>query len=382
MEPNRSLIKSKNFPQLGKAKTIVLKVGTSILIDPDTNLLKADWLKSFVQEITELKKYDKDIILVSSGAIALGKKILSLESQKLELDKIQASAAVGQIRLAQAYEMSLNSNGINSAQILLTSEDSHHRRRYLNIRSTIKSLLKMGVIPIVNENDTVATDEIKFGDNDRLAAQVALISEADLLILLSDIDGFYESDPNVDPNSKHLSVVNKVTPELLKMASSTKSENSKGGMITKLEAAKIAMNGGCEMIIANGSKHYPLNSFINGGDKYTKFIPENDHTTLRKQWILSIKPKGSVIIDNGAILALKDNKSLLPAGVVKSSGDFQRGDAVEIISHVSEKIGQGLSAYSSTEVSRIKGCQTFEIEEKLGYPGRIALVHRDDLVLS
>ena len=382
MAPDRSLINSKDFPQLDKAKTIVLKIGTSILIDPSTNLLKSDWLESFVEEIARLKNNNKNVILVSSGAIALGKKVLKIESQKLKLDEIQASAAVGQIRLAQAYEMSLNKRDINSAQILLTSEDSHHRRRYLNIRSTIKSLLNMGVIPIVNENDTVATDEIKFGDNDRLAAQVALISEADLLILLSDIDGLYESDPHTTPDSKHFSVINKVTTELFQMAGSTNSDNSKGGMITKLEAAKIAMNGGCEMIIADGSMNYPLDTFINKGSKYTKFVPEDHHTTLRKQWILSIKPKGSLIIDSGAVLALKDNKSLLPAGVINLSGNFQRGDAVEIISGNSEKIGQGLSAYSCIEISKIKGCQTFEIENKLGHPGRLALVHRDDLVLS
>jgi len=382
MASNGSLINSRDFPQLGKAKTIVLKVGTSILIDPRTNVLKSDWLESFVEEIAQLKKENKNIILVSSGAIALGKKVLKIGSQNLKLDEIQASAAVGQIKLAQAYEISLNKRDINSAQILLTSEDSHHRRRYLNIRSTIKSLLNMGVIPIVNENDTVATDEIKFGDNDRLAAQVALISEADLLILLSDIDGLYASDPHITPDSKHFSVINKVTAELFQMAGSTKSDNSKGGMITKLEAAKIAMNGGCEMVIADGSMNYPLESFINKGSKYTKFIPEDHHTTLRKQWILSIKPKGSLIIDSGAVLALKDNKSLLPAGVINLSGNFQRGDAVEIISGDSEKIGQGLSAYSYIEIFKIKGCQTFEIENKLGHPGRLALVHRDDLVLS
>ncbi len=381
MAPNRSLISSNNFPQLRKAKTIVLKIGTSILVDSDTNLIKSDWLETFIQEIVELKNNGKNIIIVSSGSIALGKEVLKLGSKKLELDESQASAAVGQIRLAQAYETCLKQFNINSAQILLTSEDSHDRRRYLNIRSTMKSLMKMNVIPIVNENDTVATDEIKFGDNDRLAAQVALTSEADLLILLSDTDGLYETDPHLNPNAKHFSVINKITPELLQMAGQTKSENSKGGMITKLEAAKIAVNGGCEMVIADGSKNYPLDNFINGKSKYTRFLPKNDVTTLRKQWILSIKTKGKLFIDPGAILALENNKSLLPAGVLKSSGIFLRGDAVEILSVDNEKIGQGLSGYTSSEVEKITGCKTVEIERKLGHPGRMALIHRDDLVL-
>ena len=382
MEPNKSLNSFCNYPQLERTTTIVLKIGTSILIDSDTNLLKSKWLKSFIEEVAELKEMGKNIIIVSSGAIALGRKVLNLNSKKLELDEIQASAAVGQIRLAQAYETNLNQLNLNSAQILLTADDSHHRRRYLNIRSTMKSLLKLGVVPIVNENDTVATDEIKFGDNDRLAAQVALTSEADLLILLSDIDGLYEEDPHSKPNAKHFSTIQNITPKLLKMAGSTKSENSKGGMITKLEAARISMNGGCEMIITDGSKNYPLTNFINGVSKHTRFVPRDDRAKLRKKWILSIKTKGNLFVDSGAILALRRNKSLLPAGVIKSSGNFQRGDAVEIISNDFEKIGQGLSGYSSVEVEKIKGCKTFEIEKKLGYPSRTALVHKDDLVLS
>ena len=380
MASNRSVINLNDFPELSIAKTIVIKIGTSILVDAETNFIKSHWLKSFITEIAELKQHGKNIIIVSSGSIALGKEVLKLGSKNLELDESQASAAVGQIKLAQAYEMNLKQYNINSAQILLTSEDSHDRRRYLNIRSTIKSLLKWGVIPIVNENDTVATEEIKFGDNDRLAAQVALTSEADLLILLSDINGLYEEDPHMNPKTKHFSVIHQITPELLKMAGKTKSGNSKGGMITKLEAAKIAMNGGCEMIIANGLKKYPLKNL--GNNKFTRFIPKNDVATLRKQWILSIKTKGKLFVDNGATSALKDNKSLLPAGVLNSSGHFQRGDAVEIIAINDGKIGQGLSGYSSIEVEKIKGCKTFEIEEKLGHPGRVSLVHKDDLVLS
>ena len=381
MESNRLISSNKNYSQILNAKTIVIKIGSSILIDPKKNIIKNKWLNSLLDEIASLKKNGKNIIIVSSGSIALGKSVLNLTSKKLKLDESQASAAIGQIKLAQAYDLILKKYNIHTAQILLTSDDSQNRRRYLNIRSTFKSLLKMGVIPIVNENDTVATEEIKFGDNDRLAAQVALITEANLLILLSDIDGLYDKDPNINPDAKHLGLIKEVTRKMLNMASQTTSENSKGGMVTKLEAAKIAMNGGCEMIIANGLKKFPISNFIFETGKYTRFIPKSDVKTLRKQWILSIKTKGKLKIDRGAIKALINHKSLLPAGVIESFGNFDRGDAVEIISKDNEKIGQGLSGYSSFDVQQIKGCKTNEIEKKLGHPGRVAMIHTDDLVL-
>ena len=381
MESNRLISSNKNYSQILNVKTIVIKIGSSILIDPKKNILKNKWLNSLLDEIAFLKKNGKNIIIVSSGSIALGKSVLNLTSKKLKLDESQASAAIGQIKLAQAYDLILKKYNIYTAQILLTSDDSQNRRRYLNIRSTFKSLLKMGVIPIVNENDTVATEEIKFGDNDRLAAQVALITEANLLILLSDIDGLYDKDPNINPDAKHLALIKEVTRKMLNMASQTTSENSKGGMVTKLEAAKIAMNGGCEMIIANGLKKFPISNFIFETGKYTRFIPKSDVKTLRKQWILSIKTKGKLKIDRGAIKALINHKSLLPAGVIESFGNFERGDAVEIISNNDDKIGQGLSGYSSFDVQQIKGCKTNEIEKKLGHPGRVAMIHTDDLVL-
>ena len=381
MESNRLISSNKNYSQILNVKTIVIKIGSSILIDPKKNILKNKWLNSLLEEIAFLKKNGKNIIIVSSGSIALGKSVLNLTSKKLRLDESQASAAIGQIKLAQAYDLILKKFNIYTAQILLTSDDSQNRRRYLNIRSTFKSLLKMGVIPIVNENDTVATEEIKFGDNDRLAAQVALITEANLLILLSDIDGLYDKDPNINPDAKHLALIKEVTRKMLNMASQTTSENSKGGMVTKLEAAKIAMNGGCEMIIANGLKKFPISNFIFETGKYTRFIPRSDVKTLRKQWILSIKTKGKLKIDRGAIKALINHKSLLPAGVIESFGNFERGDAVEIISNNDDKIGQGLSGYSSFDVQQIKGCKTNEIEKKLGHPGRVAMIHTDDLVL-
>ena len=381
MESNRLISSNKNYSQILNVKTIVIKIGSSILIDPKKNILKNKWLNSLLEEIAFLKKNGKNIIIVSSGSIALGKSVLNLTSKKLRLDESQASAAIGQIKLAQAYDLILKKYNIYTAQILLTSDDSQNRRRYLNIRSTFKSLLKMGVIPIVNENDTVATEEIKFGDNDRLAAQVALITEANLLILLSDIDGLYDKDPNINPDAKHLALIKEVTRKMLNMASQTTSENSKGGMVTKLEAAKIAMNGGCEMIIANGLKKFPISNFIVETGKYTRFIPKSDVKTLRKQWILSIKTKGKLKIDRGAIKALINHKSLLPAGVIESFGNFERGDAVEIISNNDDKIGQGLSGYSSFDVQQIKGCKTNEIEKKLGHPGRVAMIHTDDLVL-
>ena len=381
MESNRLISSNKNYSQILNVKTIVIKIGSSILIDPKKNILKNKWLNSLLEEIAFLKKNGKNIIIVSSGSIALGKSVLNLTSKKLRLDESQASAAIGQIKLAQAYDLILKKFNIYTAQILLTSDDSQNRRRYLNIRSTFKSLLNMGVIPIVNENDTVATEEIKFGDNDRLAAQVALITEANLLILLSDIDGLYDKDPNINPDANHLPLIKEVTRKMLNMASQTTSENSKGGMVTKLEAAKIAMNGGCEMIIANGLKKFPISNFIVETGKYTRFIPKSDVKTLRKQWILSIKTKGKLKIDRGAIKALINHKSLLPAGVIESFGSFERGDAVEIISKNNEKIGQGLSGYSSFDVQQIKGCKTNEIEKKLGHPGRVAMIHTDDLVL-
>ena len=381
MESNRLISSNKNYSQILNAKTIVIKIGSSILIDPKKNILKNKWLNSLLDEIAFLKKNGKNIIIVSSGSIALGKSVLKLTSSNLRLDDSQAYAAIGQIKLAQSYDLILKKYNIHTAQVLLTSDDSQNRRRYLNIRSTFQSLLKMEVIPIVNENDTVATEEIKFGDNDRLAAQVALITEANLLILLSDIDGLYEKDPNINPNTKHLPLIKEVTKNMLKMASHTNSENSKGGMVTKLDAAKIAMNGGCEMIIANGLYNFPISKFSCENGKYTRFLPKDDVKTLRKQWILSIKTKGKLLIDQGAIKALINHKSLLPAGVIKSFGNFERGDAVEIISNDNEKIGQGLSGYSNFEVQKIKGCKTNEIREKLGHPGRVALIHTDDLVL-
>ncbi|MFL2801661.1 MAG: glutamate 5-kinase [Paracoccaceae bacterium] len=381
MESNRLNFNNINCSQILKAKTIVIKIGSSILIDPKRNILKNKWLNSLLDEISILKKSGKNIIIVSSGSIALGKSVLKLTSSNLRLDDSQAYAAIGQIKLAQSYDLILKKHNIHTAQVLLTSDDSQNRRRYLNIRSTFKSLLKKEVIPIVNENDTVATEEIKFGDNDRLAAQVALITEANLLILLSDIDGLYEKDPNINPDTKHLPLIKEVTKNMLSMASHTTSENSRGGMVTKLEAAKISMNGGCEMIIANGLYNFPISKFSCGDGKYTRFLPKDDVKTLRKQWILSIKTKGKLLIDQGAIKALINHKSLLPAGVIKSFGNFERGDAVEIISNDNEKIGQGLSGYSNFEVQKIKGCKTNEIKEKLGHPGRVALIHTDDLVL-
>ena len=379
MGSNRLILNNKNCPQILKANTIVIKVGSSILVDPIKNTLKQDWLNSFLDEIAVLKKNNKKIIIVSSGSIALGKSVLKLTSKKLKLDESQASAAIGQIKLAQSYDLILKKYNINTAQVLLTSDDSQNRRRYLNIRSTFKSLLKMGIIPIVNENDTVATEEIKFGDNDRLAAQVALITEANLLILLSDIDGLYEKDPNLNPNTKHLPVINEVTKKMLEMASQSTSINSKGGMITKLEAAKIAMNGGCEMIIANGLKNFPLSNFSYKKEKLTRFIPKDDIKTLRKQWILSIKTKGKLFLDKGAIEAINNHKSLLPAGVIKAIGIFERGDAVSILNSKGEVLGLGLCAYSSDEASSIIGHQTSEIEEILGYAGRGVIVHRDNI---
>ena len=381
MEPNIIKISPDTEKIYQQSKSIVIKVGSSLLVEEKLGAIKKKWFASFIEDVVHLRKLGKTVIIVSSGAINLGRKILNIKDNELTLEQEQAAASVGQIELSKEYQEHFKHKGLICSQILITLDDFTNRRRYLNCKSTLKTLLKFGVIPIVNENDTVATDEIRYGDNDRLAAQVASICESDLLILLSDIDGLYEKDPNLNPNTKHLPVINEVTKKMLEMASQSTSINSKGGMITKLEAAKIAMNGGCEMIIANGLKKFPISNFIFETGKYTRFIPRSDVKTLRKQWILSIKTKGKLKIDRGAIKALINHKSLLPAGVIESFGNFERGDAVEIISKNNEKIGQGLSGYSSFDVQQIKGCKTNEIEKKLGHPGRVAMIHTDDLVL-
>ncbi|MDU8926988.1 glutamate 5-kinase [Alisedimentitalea sp. MJ-SS2] len=362
------------------AKRLVIKIGSALLVDKESGGFKADWLKSLATDVAWLKQMGKDVVLVSSGSIALGRGVLGLPMVELPLEQAQAAAAVGQIRLARAYEEALAPYGITTAQVLVTLEDSADRRRYLNSRATLEQLLRLGVVPIVNENDTVATDEIRYGDNDRLAAQVAVTVEADQLILLSDVDGFYSANPTEDTNAKRYDVIERITPEIEAMAGDAGSGLSKGGMKTKLMAGKTATSAGCAMAITEGMPLNPLKALENGAPA-TWFLAQGDPHVARKRWIASMKPKGAISVDAGAARALKRGTSLLPAGVAMVTGAFGRGDPVEILDDHGHKLGQGLSRYTSAEANKIKGRRSEEIEGCLGYPGRAALIHRDDMAL-
>ncbi len=365
---------------LSDAKRVVVKIGSALLVDRKTGALKEEWLKSLAKDVAAIKARGADVILVSSGSIALGRGVLCLGTQDLALEQSQAAAAVGQIRLARAYEDALAPHGLLTAQVLVTLEDSRDRRRYLNSRATMETLLGLGAIPIVNENDTVATDEIRYGDNDRLAAQVAVTVGADQLILLSDVDGFYSANPVVNPSAHRFDVIDDITAEIEEMAGDAGSGLSKGGMKTKLMAAKTAIAAGCAMAITEGSRNNPLKALQDGAPA-TWFTPQLDPQAARKRWIAAMKPAGEIIVDAGAARALKSGKSLLPAGIRAVTGTFGRGDPVAILDPDNHKLGQGLSRYTASEAHAIKGCQSADIEGILGYPGRAALIHRDDMAL-
>lgn len=362
---------------LTAAKRIVIKIGSALLVERDMGLLRADWLRALAEDVMRLKARGTDVVLVSSGSIALGRSVLGLAPGVLPLEQSQAAAAVGQIRLAQAYQEALGKHGLVTAQVLLTLNDSEDRRRYLNSRATLEHLLRLETVPIVNENDTIATDEIRFGDNDRLAAQIAVTVGADVLVLLSDVDGFYSGDPRQDTEAHRFDVIEKITPEIEEMAGDAGSGLSKGGMKTKILAAKTATGAGCAMAITEGSVLHPLTALEQGAPA-TWFTAEGDPQTARKGWIAAMKPRGVITVDAGAEAALRQGKSLLPAGVVAVSGSFERGDPVEIKGPTGFTL-HGLSRYTSDEARRIKGQQSQDIEGILGYPGRAALVHRDDM---
>jgi glutamate 5-kinase len=366
-------------PDIGKARRIVVKIGSALLVDRARGL-RQDWLAALAQDVAAARTRGADVILVSSGAIALGRLVLGLPAGALAVEQSQAAAAVGQIRLARAYEEVLAPHGISTAQILLTLEDTEDRRRYLNSRATMETLLSLGVVPIVNENDTVATDEIRFGDNDRLAAQVAVTVGADALVLLSDVDGFYTANPHEDASARRFDVVAAITPEIEAMAGDAVSGLSKGGMKTKLMAAKTAVAGGCAMAIMEGSVARPLSALASGAAS-TWFLPVGDPQAARKRWIAAMKPRGEVTVDAGAVVALRGGKSLLPAGVVKVAGSFGRGDPVAILSPEGVRLGQGLVRYTGAEARKIAGYRSGDIGGILGYPGRAALIHRDDMVM-
>lgn len=363
---------------LKTAKRIVVKIGSALLVSGGD--VRATWLASLAEDVAAARARGQDVILVSSGSIALGRGVLSLGEGPLALEKSQAAAAVGQIRLARAYEEALHPHGIATAQVLMTLEDSTDRRRYLNSRATLEQLLTLGVVPIVNENDTIATDEIRFGDNDRLAAQIAVTVGADVLVLLSDVDGFYSGNPKTNDNATRYDVIKQITPEIEAMAEDAGTGLSKGGMLTKLLAAKTATAGGAAMAITLGSRMNPL-AALEAGEPATWFTAETDPHVARKRWIAAMKPKGVLHIDAGAAGALASGKSLLPAGVTTVEGVFGRGDPVRIVGPGGAKLGLGLVRYTSEEASVIKGQRSDRIETLLGYPGRAALVHRDDMAI-
>jgi len=363
---------------VAEARRLVVKIGSALLVE--AGRLRSDWLAGLALDVADARARGTQVILVSSGSIALGRAILGLPAGPLALEQSQAAAAVGQIRLARAYEEALAPHGIITGQVLVTLEDSANRRRYLNSRATMEHLLGLNVVPIVNENDTVATDEIRFGDNDRLAAQIAVTVGADQLVLLSDVDGFYNANPKEDPAARRLDLIEKITPEIEAMAGDPLSGMSKGGMKTKLMAAKTATGAGCAMAITLGITARPLRALANGAPA-TWFLAETDPQVARKRWIAGMKPKGEITVDEGAVGALRRGKSLLPAGVTGVSGAFGRGDPVSILGPSRERLGVGLTRYTLEETALIRGRHSGDIEAVLGYPGRAALIHRDDMVL-
>ncbi|MFZ1886154.1 MAG: glutamate 5-kinase [Rhodoplanes sp.] len=368
-------------PALDDFRRIVVKVGSSLLVDAKAGRVKEAWLASLAGDIADLHGANRDILVVSSGAIALGRSMLKLPHGALPLEDSQGAAAVGQIALARIWAEALGRYDIRAGQVLVTLGDTEERRRYLNARSTIARLLDWRAVPIINENDTVATNEIRYGDNDRLAARVATMTSADLLVLLSDIDGLYEAPPDRVPDAGFVAVVERITPAVEAMAGAPTSELSRGGMRTKIEAGKIATAGGAHMVIASGRVMHPLRA-IRSGARATWFLTPANPVTSRKKWIAgSLEPKGTLTIDAGAVAALRRGKSLLPAGVVRVEGAFARGDAVIVRGPDGGELGRGLVAYDAEEADRIKRMSSADILLILGNPGRTVMIHRDDLAL-
>ncbi|MFP6711701.1 MAG: glutamate 5-kinase [Rhodospirillales bacterium] len=373
---------SNNSSRLVDAKRIVIKIGSVLLVDNETGRLHRSWLEALAGDIERCRKRGQEVIIVSSGAIALGRRYLDLKSGDLRLEEKQAAAAVGMVRLTHAYQECFEPYDLSVAQILLTRDDSENRRRYLNARSTLMTLLKVGAVPLINENDSVATDEIRFGDNDRLAARVAAMVSADVLVLLSDIDGLYDADPAKKADATLIPEVSEITPDIEKMAGAAASRDSSGGMVTKLAAAKQCLGAGCAMVITKGEQLNPLQA-LEAGANCTWFVPRGTPQTARKQWIAgTLQPAGALTVDDGAVKALNNGRSLLPAGVADISGDFERGEAIAIVTASGHEIGRGLIAYSSKDAKLIMGHKTGDILELLGYRGRDEMIHRDDLVMN
>jgi glutamate 5-kinase len=373
---------SRKVPSLADFRRLVVKVGSSLLVDSEGGRLHEAWLSSLADDLASLHRSQRDVLVVSSGAIALGRAVLKLTAGPLKLEDSQAAAAVGQIALARTWSEVLGHHDITAGQVLVTLQDTEERRRYLNARSTIEKLLEWRAVPVINENDTVATNEIRYGDNDRLAARVATMASADLLVLLSDVDGLYDAPPAGNTKAKLVPLVECITPDIEAMAGAAGSELSRGGMQTKIEAAKIATQGGTHMVIASGRVAHPLRAIAEGA-RCTWFVTPANPITARKKWIAgSLEPKGVLTIDAGAVAALRSGKSLLPAGVIQVDGSFARGDAVIIRGPDGAEVGRGLVAYDAQDAAKIKGRPSADILSILGFGGRTAIVHRDDLVVG
>ena len=373
-------------PILASFRRIVVKVGSSLLVDAAAGGLKREWLEGLAADIATLHRGEggeaRDILVVSSGSIALGRAVLNLPRGALKLEEAQAAAAVGQIALARSWSEVLSAHGITAGQVLLTLTDTEERRRYLNARSTVARLLEWRCVPVINENDTVATSEIRYGDNDRLAARVATMMSADLLVLLSDIDGLYDKPPVAGSGAKLVPLVERITPEIEAMAGISASDTARGGMVTKIEAGKIATTAGTQMVIASGRVAHPLKRIADGAP-CTWFLTPANPVTARKKWIAgSLEPRGVLHIDAGAVRALRTGKSLLPAGVVKVEGAFERGDAVIVRGPDGAEIGRGLVAYDAGDAEQIKRRSSADVLSILGFTGRTEMIHRDDLVLG
>jgi glutamate 5-kinase len=361
-------------------RRLVVKVGSSLLIRPD-GALDREWLAGLAEDLSDLRRGDSDLLVVTSGAIAIGSRILGINRRRAKLEDLQAAAAAGQVQLALAWQEALGTHGITTAQVLLTPGDTEDRRRFLNARGTLKRLLEHGVAPVINENDTVATEEIRYGDNDRLAARVAQLVMADGLLLLSDVDGLYTGDPGKDPAAQHVPEVRAIDDALLAMAGETQSEIGSGGMRTKVLAARIATRAGCATLIASGKRAHPVRHLLDGG-RATLFRAPSTPAAARKQWLAgALTVAGTLTVDDGAVRALRAGSSLLPVGVREVAGDFRRGDAVSIHGPDGVEIGRGLAEYGCDEAAAITGCRSEDIEERLGYRGRSVMLHRDDIVI-
>ena len=374
-------VSSPQSTPLHVARRAVIKISSSLLVDPARNEIKQHWLGQFVEDVVAMRARGQQVVLVTSGAVALGRRVLGFPAGPLRLEESQAAAACGQIRLAHAYQEALAKHHLSVAQVLLTPGDTEARQPYLNVRATLRNLLGLGVIPIINENDTVTPPELRYSDNDQLAARVAAMMEADCLILLSDIDGLYTADPNLDPKAQFIPEVRSITPEIAAMGGGSRNGFGRGGMVTKLEAARIALRSGCAMAIAKGGMDHPLQVLLEGG-RCTWFLPDCSPVAAWKIWIAgSLNPRGSLTIDAGAARALRQGKSLLSVGVTAVKGDFERGDPVRVVDVDGVELARGLIAYGGDEARKIMGHKSEDIESLLGYAAREELIHRDDLAV-